>query len=141
MGSYRLNEPQIALEIVDGEAVVIDFESGVYFSITGSGGQIVELLGQGYTTEEIAEQLCQQYLAEPGEISRSVAEFTETLLSNQLIVPANLRVRTAAETTPAADRTPFPAPALERFEDLEWLLTMDPIHDVDQQGWPHKKAS
>ena len=28
-------------------------------------------------------------------------------------------------------------PALERFTDMEDLLLLDPVHDVEEMGWPH----
>lgn len=31
----------------------------------------------------------------------------------------------------------FPAPRLERYTDMQDLLLLDPIHDVDERGWPN----
>jgi hypothetical protein len=30
----------------------------------------------------------------------------------------------------------YRSPAIERFDDLEELLVLDPIHEVDEAGWP-----
>jgi hypothetical protein len=30
----------------------------------------------------------------------------------------------------------FVPPVLERYDDMEDLLLLDPVHDVDAQGWP-----
>ena len=30
----------------------------------------------------------------------------------------------------------FEAPTLDRFDDLQGLLLIDPIHDVGDAGWP-----
>jgi len=37
-------------------------------------------------------------------------------------------------------RQPFSAPVLNAYTDMEELLLLDPIHDVDQAGWPMPKA-
>jgi hypothetical protein len=29
---------------------------------------------------------------------------------------------------------------LERYTDMQELLLLDPIHDVDQTGWPRRKG-
>jgi hypothetical protein len=29
---------------------------------------------------------------------------------------------------------------LERYTDMQELLLLDPIHDVDESGWPHRKV-
>jgi hypothetical protein len=31
-------------------------------------------------------------------------------------------------------------PVLERYTDMQELLFLDPIHDVDESGWPHRKV-
>ena len=30
----------------------------------------------------------------------------------------------------------FVAPQLHKYTDMQELLLLDPIHDVDQEGWP-----
>jgi len=41
---------------------------------------------------------------------------------------------------PASDG-PFVAPVLERYEDMQDFLLVDPIHEVDDSGWPNKKTA
>ncbi len=36
----------------------------------------------------------------------------------------------------AGDRPAFEAPVLESYSDMQDLLLLDPIHDVDDAGWP-----
>ncbi len=31
---------------------------------------------------------------------------------------------------------PYAPPALETYTDMQELLLLDPIHDVDETGWP-----
>jgi hypothetical protein len=31
------------------------------------------------------------------------------------------------------------APTIQRYEDMQAMLLADPIHDVDQSGWPTLK--
>ena len=38
-------------------------------------------------------------------------------------------------------RQPYSPPVLNSYTDMEELLLLDPIHDVDQAGWPMPKAS
>ena len=37
------------------------------------------------------------------------------------------------------EKRPFRAPSLQRFEDMQGFLLVDPIHEVDDTGWPHIK--
>jgi hypothetical protein len=45
----------------------------------------------------------------------------------------------APEGVPSGEpspREPFAAPALNTFSDMQELLLLDPIHEVDEAGWP-----
>ncbi len=39
------------------------------------------------------------------------------------------------------DRLPFEGMTLNWFEDLDELLTIDPVHEVRDEGWPHRQAA
>jgi hypothetical protein len=39
--------------------------------------------------------------------------------------------------TPAGPPAPFRAPAFQRFTDMHAFLLVDPIHEVDETGWPN----
>ena len=43
-----------------------------------------------------------------------------------------------APARPAVRRA-FCEPRVETFSDLQDLFLVDPIHDVDEAGWPHAK--
>ena len=38
-------------------------------------------------------------------------------------------------------RAPFVAPELKRYADMQDLLLLDPVHDVDEKGWPNALAA
>jgi len=40
---------------------------------------------------------------------------------------------------PPAPKMPFGGLTLNRFEDLDELLTIDPVHEVNEAGWPHRQ--
>ena len=50
-----------------------------------------------------------------------------------------------ADVTPSAIenavavKQPFEAPILNKYNDMQELLLLDPIHDVDEAGWPNTK--
>jgi hypothetical protein len=37
-------------------------------------------------------------------------------------------------------KRPFVAPTLKKYSEIEDLLLLDPIHDVDDSGWPNRSA-
>ena len=40
---------------------------------------------------------------------------------------------------PETGSIPFDAPILKRYTDQQELLLLDPIHEVDDIGWPREK--
>ena len=46
--SYRINEPTIIHELIDGEVLAINNDSGAYYSIRGSGADVWQALGAGW---------------------------------------------------------------------------------------------
>ena len=45
-----------------------------------------------------------------------------------------------AMTAVPVDPPPFEAPRLTKYTDMRDLLVLDPIHDVDESGWPARRA-
>lgn len=136
---YQVNAPNVVHErFEDGEATVINLQSGAYFSLDPSAATIWEELHRGHGPAAIVELLSARHDAVPGEISDAVHAFVEELRTLELIVASSAP---QAERTPldtSEPRTPFVRPTLQRFNDLEDLLLLDPIHDAGDAGWPHK---
>ena len=128
---YRLNHPPVVAEMIEGEGVAIDLKSGRYFSLSGPAAEVWRCLIAGYSASEI--------LAAAGEVSESRTEslyqFIARLLSEGLICSRD----EAAPAQPLAPLAPWSAEALkvESFNDMQDMLTLDPIHEIDDDfGWP-----
>lgn len=134
--SYRINTPHVISEIIDGEAVILNFESGSYYSLNESGMAVWEKLQLGRSGNTILLDLQKRYGTDQDSIKADLAELLETLLAEQLIVTAPA-TEAAIENTQESPPIPYTKPALEKFTDLQELLLLDPIHDVDESGWPH----
>jgi len=62
-----------------GEKVMIDFESGKYFMLTGSANDIWDMLDDGIETESIVSRLLEIYEVQPDECRNSVLHFLKEL--------------------------------------------------------------
>lgn len=62
-----------------GEKVMIDFETGKYFLIKGTGNDIWDMLQQETTPEKIIEQLLSEYEVSREECEASVMAFLDKL--------------------------------------------------------------
>jgi hypothetical protein len=143
---FRVNTPLVASQVIDGEAVLIHFETGCYYSAGKLGAEILHLADQKKPVGQIVNDLTGRYAADPGSIEQAVLQFVEQLHDEHLVVPeppAEEAPAGHAETSPTSDppgeKLAFEAPELQKFTDLEDLLLLDPIHDADEAGWPVAK--
>jgi hypothetical protein len=113
-------------EIFNDEAVIVNLASGAYYSFKGSAIAIWQLLGAGYSDQEVSEQF---------KDSESINQFIAFLLQENLITTSSVSVK-----EPITVDQQFVRPEYKKYDDMKDLLLLDPIHEVDQTGWPHKKA-
>lgn len=144
---YRINSPAVVAQTIDGEAVVINLNTGCYYGFNRSASAAWDMLGQGLSTGEIVTAIAGSAGAPgapttagrlpPGEIEAAVARLIGRLLEEELIAE-----RGGAPADPAKGTRPLPAfeePALTKYSDMQDLLLLDPIHEVTDSGWPVKK--
>lgn len=129
--SFTTSGTEIIYEVLDDEVIVANLDAGIYYSIRNSGVLIWQLLIAGYSLLSIQSLFAEKY----GPIS-SLAPFIDRLLEENLLVPKE-------DLSPSAFNFSWPAafsmPTLERYDEMKNLLMLDPIHEVDEQGWPHRK--
>ena len=137
--SYRVNQPAVIAEVIDDEAIVVNLDSGAYYSLRGSACAIWEMLAQQMAVPAVVQSLAQHYTGSPEAIQSGVDSLVADLLNEQLLVPADGEPDSTHQ--PAfptnGERPPFETPVLEKYTDMAELLLLDPIHDVDATGWPH----
>ena len=70
---------------LSGEKVMIDFESGKYFMIKGTGNDIWDIIQEETTVGEIVEKLLAEYDVSRQECEASVCEFLGKLRELEFI--------------------------------------------------------
>ncbi len=136
---YRINTPQVIHQTIDGEVVVINLDTGTYFSLTESAQTIWSVLEGGAGKEEVIAILEKNYSGVAGEIESHVTKFFDELIAEKLIVPsqpAEIKSNPIADSVNLGSKVPFVPPALKKFTDMQELLLLDPVHEVDATGWP-----
>ena len=137
---FRVNSPEVISETIQGETIVINLTTGTYYSLPGSGAEVWEAAAASATVDEIAGVLRARYDAPAEEITSGVAELVEQLLAEQLITASDAAASDLAAAEPLEPKLPFVKPALGKYTDMQDLVLLDPVHEVDDRGWPHAKA-
>ncbi len=77
--------PQHVSVDLDGEAVVLDTDAGVYFGIDGVGARIWELIARPRRVGEVAATLVAEYEVEPAHCRADLERFLSDLHDQGLI--------------------------------------------------------
>lgn len=147
LSRFRINTPKVVHETIDDEVVIIDFDSGSYYSLDNVGADVWNLIESGATKGQIVEATARRYNGTRVDVENAISELMAELQQENLIVPdsvrepdsiekSNVQVETSLET----ERLSFKAPILRKYTDMQELLLLDPIHEVDDTGWPSIKS-
>jgi Coenzyme PQQ synthesis protein D (PqqD) len=99
----------------------------------------------GLTAGEIAAAILARYEGDRADVAGGVAAFLQELQTEELIVPIEPGVvgspaRAEPASGEASARLPYQPPVLNKYTDMKDMLLLDPIHDVEETGWPTPKA-
>lgn len=70
---------------VDGEAVLLELESGRYFGLDRVGTRMWTLLGVHHRLEPVYESLVEEYEVAADTLRRDLVEFVDRLVANRLL--------------------------------------------------------
>lgn len=139
---YQINAGKVAHETIDGETIIINFDSGAYYSTDLLGMEIWEQLKSGVTLPELTETVARSYSGNRAEMEAALQNFVAEMVGEGLVVTVETSTGDVpADSQPAIALTPFLPPILHKYTDMQDLLLLDPIHDVDTQGWPLPKQN
>ena len=141
---FQVNPANVVHDVFeDGEAAIIDLRSGTYFSLNPSATLLWPALVSGTSVADlIAHAVALTGEQHRAALEASVPGFVAALREQGLLESVPAAAPIAPDDNPAApiptvDSNTFEPPSFERFDDLQDLLLLDPIHDVSDRGWPN----
>lgn len=140
---FQINAPHVIFEQFDAEVVVVNLESGFYYSLDATASCIWLALVAGQTVEQILALMHQRDQQEAGALEQPILDFVKRLLEEKLLIETNGSIATKQTDHIFSDleqQAILAPPTMERFEDMQDMLLLDPIHEVDDMGWPHAKT-
>ena len=139
--AYVVTGAKIVWQCFDEEVVVINLESGNYYSLNPTATALWNLLAEGRTVAEVADILVNG--APAAEKRAQLMEFCQRLIQEGLIRAAGARDVARPDTKPELCKLvpgAWTAPDMTAYSDMQDLFQLDPIHDVDETGWPSRPA-
>ena len=138
---YNIYYNNILSDVFGEEVVLVNLESGVYYSLKYSAAQIwIRLINQ-YSPTEVFADLIQIYQVDENDLISDINLFITQLLEDKIIKIASETEKKSIEFNSKGILVTYTSPVVETFSDMQEILLLDPVHDVDKAGWPISKNS
>jgi hypothetical protein len=140
--SYGINYESCSTERINGEYMMINFDSGSYYSCTGFGADVISLINA-----KVDRNFWEEILGTAWKIDFDAAlkEKLEVFLGScrkaGLIFQIDISDRTDFNLPNDIQRDKFAFQELHEYQDMKDLLVVDPIHDTSLKGWPDRSES
>jgi hypothetical protein len=140
--AFGMKIDSLSMERLDGETILIDFESGEYFSFKGTSADLVWLVQNEIPYESWENALSEAFpgLSLTSEIWQEISEFLYAMERAGILIRVDTVSGTMSELPQDYERITWQAPEVMINSDLVDLLVIDPIHDASEDGWPDRKA-
>lgn len=128
---YQPRDAEIVWEKMEDESLLIDLRSGVYYSFQKSYAPLVDRLLEGWSREELLQNVP---LPSQPQVESALSRLLDFLTNEGLLVEGADK---PAGELQLLDTDPLEFPEPEKYEDLQEIFEMDPIHEGDlEKGWP-----
>ena len=135
---YKLNEEKMFYDYADGQAVVINYQTGMYYGMGLLASAILDRIVAGKNVDDIITAV--KALPQcPADIDTRVQNFVRELKEKEIIVDGPTVHGEIEPLSKEVAEDGFDL-KLDMFAEMADLLLADPVHDVDMEaGWPKLK--
>ena len=141
MRRYRINSPKVIHQIFETEVVVVNLETGSYYSVEGAGIDIWRMLEAQRSDDEIVSAMTLNSNGSTATDAENVRAFLREVAEEALVVSDENGAAAQSNGLHAVRQISSEPPRLRKFTDMRDLLLLDPIHELDESGWPQRNQS
>ena len=125
--ALRPNLDEVAVEVLQGEAVLINLSTGHYYSMDKVGASVWQMIEAGLTPDAIASRVIAEYDVAPDRARDDITALLDDLRRERLAIDADGSVAAPAVARSAdGERMPYETPRLNRYSDMADMLALDP---------------
>lgn len=124
----RINDDEIAAEIIDCEAVIINLGTGMYYTLDGTGCEVWAMIERRFTLAEMCAALAARYAVDGQRVVADVTRLAEELLAERLVRTAHDvdGAQPAGDPASVGAAAAYAPPSLCRYTDMSEVLALDP---------------
>jgi hypothetical protein len=127
---YKLiDDGQVVGRIAGDEVIIINFRTGVYYSLTGAGVEMWPAIERGSTAGALRDGIAAAYAIAPDAVEADIIAVLEHMAIETLVQ----RSEEPGVPEPIGDAPagrPYAKPALARFDDLADSFAVDPPLEI-----------
>jgi hypothetical protein len=97
-GPFAVSEA-VAFTELDGEAVLLNVDTGIYYGLDPMGTRVWRLLVAGATPRHICDALLEEFEVEPSRLAHDVFRFLNQLAAEHLAFPVGIADSSASATS------------------------------------------
>jgi hypothetical protein len=134
---FRVNDTEVASEVFDGEAIILNLATGAYYSIDKTGGLVWTLIAGGHSLEEAIAAVMARYDVSEERARADVERVAADLVREDLVRVADGHPDAGPLPERATgERLPYTTPALNVYRDMGAMLALDPpMPRLDEIPW------
>jgi len=83
--AYTIDRKRITWDEIDGELLIINVETGYYFSLDGVGSLIWSMLAEGVGESDMVARIMSEYQVEESTAREDLEELVDALVAEELI--------------------------------------------------------
>lgn len=138
--TYKINDAKAISETIDGETIIINLETGFYYSVNKTATVIWNEIQKNNSVKNIARLYLNSYEVDADTAEKSITEIIGLFLKDDLILELDSDISPdIIERQTGTTKEKFVIPKIERYDDMARALRSDPVHDVNEEGWPNLK--
>lgn len=138
--TYQVNETDVVNEKIGSEIVVINLETGCYYSLNRTASLLWDLISDRATDREITGLMVRNFNISEEAAVRQFGDFIKYMMDEKLITEIENNRSGHKSSIDEIDSTfDYEKPLVTRHSDMQEMLRLDPIHEVTDLGWPNKK--
>jgi len=121
---YIPDENEVTAKVVDGEAIIINLLTGVYYSMDGAGALVWQGIEKGASVGEIVEALAAVYAGAGERLGTDVPALVDRLVEERMVKPVTAALSPFTADTPLEPA--YATPELVAYRDMAEVLALDP---------------
>jgi hypothetical protein len=87
--SVITSAPDLTTAYLDGEAVILDLQSGQYYGLNEVGARIFNLVQEPRSVGDVIDQIVEEYAVETDQFKQDLLAFLESMAQRKLIKVEN----------------------------------------------------